>query len=272
MTNLRRVAIAVLAMSMLAVGAAKAANTTDYSDQWWALNESGWGLSVHQQADVIFVSLLVYGTDGKPTWFTAAATLQPGSDPGHAVFTGDLYLTNGSYFPTQWNPAALTYRKVGALAFVGAGPDNATLTYSVDGTQVSKSMIRQTWRFGNIAGTYVGAWNADRTNCIEGPTNETHFEDRLTIIVDTIGDNRVTVTLRYDTGAPDIITGVYAQSGHLGRIDGEFDYLHHMGYIAITEIEVTGSGFTAKFEGDLVSSHWRDWCSMKNGRIGGILR
>lgn len=158
------------------------------------------------------------------------------------------------------------------MTFVGNGPESATLNYSVDGTPMSKSLVRQTWRYESIAGTYVGGWNADRVNCISGPANETHFEDRLTIVVEAIGDNRVTVTLRYDTGEPDIITGVYTQSGHLGRIDGEFAYQVHGGYVGITEIEVTGSGFTAKFEGDLVSSRWRDWCDMKNGRIGGVLR
>lgn len=272
MTNLRRVAIAALTMAALAIGGAKAASTTNYSDQWWSQNESGWAVSVQQQADVLFVSLLVYGTDGKPTWFTATAPLQQGSDPGHMVFTGDLYLTNGPYFATQWSPSALTYRKVGTLTFVGSGPDRATLTYSVDGTPVSKSLIRQTWRYERIDGAYLGAWSADRANCIQGPANETRFEEPVTITVEADGNNLVTVTLRFGDGASETITGAYTQSGHLGRIDGEFDYTHHLGYISISEIAFTSAGFTARFEGDLVSARWRDWCDMRNGRIAGILR
>ena len=51
-----------------------ASDGTNFSDQWWNPNESGWGISVLQQADVIFVDLFVYDTAGNPTWFTAAAT------------------------------------------------------------------------------------------------------------------------------------------------------------------------------------------------------
>ncbi len=272
MKHLWRIAVAVLAAAMLAGGSAGAPRTTDYSDQWWTPGQSGWAVSVQQQAEVLFVSLLVYGSDGKPTWFTATAVLEQGSDPGHAVFTGDLYLTSGPYYAAQWNPATLAYRKVGTLTFVGAGPESATLTYTVDGAPVSKGLIRQTWRYENVTGTYVGAWSADRTDCIQGPANETRFEEPVTITVDADGYNSVTVTLRFSDGATETITGVYTQSGHLGRIDGEFDYVHHMGYIGISQIDVTSAGLTARFEGDLVSTRWRDWCDMRNGRIGGILR
>ena len=78
MTMLNRMMLALLAAAMLATGAARAASTTNYSDQWWVASESGWGASVLQQADTLFIDLFVYGTDGKPTWFTAAAYLQSG--------------------------------------------------------------------------------------------------------------------------------------------------------------------------------------------------
>src|SRR3989442_1160842 len=90
---------------------------TNFSDQWWNPNESGWGASILQQSDVIFVDLFVYGSDGLPTWFTASASPQGGGAPGHVVFAGDLYRTNGPWFAGPFNPNFVTYRKVGTLIF-----------------------------------------------------------------------------------------------------------------------------------------------------------
>ena len=39
---------------------------------WWIPDESGWGASVLQQWDTLFIDLFVYRTDNKPTWFVAA--------------------------------------------------------------------------------------------------------------------------------------------------------------------------------------------------------
>jgi len=269
MTILRRIMIATLAIALVAIGGARATSTTNFSDQWWAVNESGWALSVQQQSDVLFISLLTYATDGKPTWFTATAPLQPGPNPGHAVFIGDLYLTTGTSYAGQWDPKSLGYRKVGTLQFAASAPENASLTYTVDGTTVTKSLIRQTWRYENLAGTYRGGWNADRPFCIEGPANQTRFDDALTITIARNSDNTVTVKLDFADGGSESFSGTYTQSGHLGRIDGEFA---GYGQIFVTEIEVTSAGFTGRFAGHLITSRWRDWCDMTNGRIGGVLR
>jgi hypothetical protein len=126
------------------------------------------------------------------------------------------------------------------------------------------------WRYENLSGSYYGGWNGDRSGCINGPGNNTHFEDPLTITVAKNADNAVTVTLQFVDGGSESFSGTYTQSGHMGRIDGVFP--QGMGNISIFEIEITISGFTGRFAGDLVTSHWRDWCDMKNGRIGGVRR
>ena len=67
MKLLRGVMVALLATAMLACGGAMAASTTNYSDQWWIPAESGWGASVLQQNDVLFIDLFVYDTSTSPT-------------------------------------------------------------------------------------------------------------------------------------------------------------------------------------------------------------
>ena len=117
MAILRRITIAVLTVAMLATGVARAASTTNYSDQWWVASESGWGASVLQQADTLFIDLFVYGTDGKPTWFTAAAYLQGNAPANHALFTGDLYSTSGALLRRGVQPGRGRHVKVGTLTF-----------------------------------------------------------------------------------------------------------------------------------------------------------
>ena len=50
MMILRQIVIAFLTVAAFSTGAANAASTTNFSDQWWIEAESGWGASVLQQA------------------------------------------------------------------------------------------------------------------------------------------------------------------------------------------------------------------------------
>ena len=56
----------------LAVPSAFAASGYDYSDSWWNPAESGWGLQLVQQRDIVFATLYVYGTDGTARWYSGA--------------------------------------------------------------------------------------------------------------------------------------------------------------------------------------------------------
>ena len=86
----RQVLIASLSVAVVGMGAAHAASTTNFSDQWWVPTESGWGAAVLRQASTLFVNLMVYGADGKPTWFVVASSLQHNPPAGHSVCLGDL--------------------------------------------------------------------------------------------------------------------------------------------------------------------------------------
>jgi len=158
MKALRQLLIASLSVAVLATGTAHAASTTDYSDQWWIPTESGWGAAVLQQADMMFVNLMVYGADGKPTWFVAASSLQADSPSGHTVFLGDLYATTGPYYGGTFNPALASERKVGTLKFDATSASNATMSYTVDGASVVKNVTRQTWSYEYLGGTYDAMW------------------------------------------------------------------------------------------------------------------
>jgi hypothetical protein len=268
MTKLHRAAIALLAAAALAGGAARGATTTNFSDQWWVEAEAGWGASVLQQADVLFIDLFVYGSDTKATWFTAAAAYQSASPAGHTVFSGDLYQTTGPYFGGAFNPSAVGYRRVGTLTFDATDGNSARLTYTVDGTPVAKNVTRQLWRYENLSGEYYGGDSVEQTQC--GSDNG-HYTTAYYISIAHGTDNAVTMTLR-EPASGDVftITGTYTQSGHMGQVAGTVSSnLGLSGPARFFEIERTTSGITGRVAATLQGAGGS--CTI-DGRLGGVRR
>ena len=275
MTSLRKLLGTLLVVAALSpVPGSRAASTTNFSDQWWIEAESGWGASVLQQADVLFIDLFVYGSDGKPTWFTAAAALEPNPPAGHTVFSGDLYATTGPYYASgAFDPLQVTRRVVGSLTFDASSVISATLTYVVDGTTIVKNVTRQTWRFENLTGSYRGGLVYDQVNCSEASQNGHEDDDAMFTIVHNGG----TVTLTIEQSNTCTVSGAYSQSGHMGFVanaplncpptpgDPAIS-----GVLNIVEIERTINGFSARFNGTIAAAGIT--CTLANGRIGGVRR
>jgi len=264
MLILRRIVIAFLTVAAFSTGAANAASTTNFSDQWWIEAESGWGASVLQQADTLFIDLFVYGADNKPTWFTAAAFNQSGVTAGHTLFTGDLYQTNGPYHGGAFNPSLVTLRKVGTLTFDAITATNATMTYTVDGTPAVKNVTRQTWGYENLGGTYDAVW---KTGC--GYPSPFDWEVSSTVIRHN-ADNSVTINVSCPycmTNFHHDFLGNYTQSGHLGQIAADLG-TPDAGSITISEIATTAAGFTGRFTGSMVIAG--QTCQITNGKIGAV--
>jgi hypothetical protein len=120
---------------------------TIFTDLWWNPAESGWGVTVDHQQNFMFLTFFVYQANGSPYWVTA--NLQKVGTGGLAtlpqVFTGPVYQTNGPYFGGPFNPAAVTQQQVGTATFTASSNYlSATLQYSVNGVNVTKSIQRQT--------------------------------------------------------------------------------------------------------------------------------
>lgn len=273
MKILRHALIALLSVAILATGAAKAASTTNYSDQWWKADESGWGAAVLQQADVLFIDLFVYGIDGKPTWFVASVYLQSGAAAGHDVFTGDLYATTGPYFGNAFSSAPFVPHKVGTMTFDASSGTTATMIYTVDGTRVEKPVTRQPLRDESIGGSYIGGWILDQTACTPSSDNGHEEEDGI-ITITHPASNVVTITLpSSDTTCT--ITGMYSQVGHMGQVaDGVVRCTDASGSItgtiSVYEIERSISAVSARFSGRVGSSS--EGCTISNGRLAGVRR
>jgi hypothetical protein len=117
----------------------------NYQDLWWAgANESGWGINFTHQGDAIFATLFTYapgnGTSNTGLWLVASMTRQ--SD---GSYNGALLRTTGPAFNANpFTPiGASNITTVGTMSVRFASGQNGTLTYSVNGSQVTKTITRQ---------------------------------------------------------------------------------------------------------------------------------
>jgi hypothetical protein len=247
---LSKMLVTTLAAVAVATGAARAATTVNYADQWWIPAESGWGASVLQQNDILFIDLFVYGTDSKPTWFTVAAFAQGGAPSGHTVFAGDLYATVGPYYGGPFSTSDVQYTKVGSLTFDADSATTARISYTVNGAPVVKSVTRQTWRYQSMNGEYVGAIVFSNTGCVNPADNGPYVWFGRSRVEHRATDNTVTITSTGVGGTPGTATlsGTYSQLGHMGQIDGQFQLAPgEPGTAKVTEIEVGPDGMVYRF-------------------------
>jgi len=119
-----------------------AAGTTppavDYTDLWWNPAESGWGLTIAQQFNVIFVAWYVYDSSGKPVWLVV-----PNCPVIGTGCTGALYRTTGPPFGPTFDTMRVHASVAGTATLDFSDPNNGTLTYTVDGVAGSKSITRE---------------------------------------------------------------------------------------------------------------------------------
>jgi hypothetical protein len=116
------------------------AAATNYQDVWWVANgaESGWGINLAHQNDIIFASWFTYDTDGVPLWLSMTATK---TAPG--TYSGDLIRTTGpAYNAIPFRRDQVTRTVVGTASFTFVYGDAATFAYTLNGVQQTKNITR----------------------------------------------------------------------------------------------------------------------------------
>jgi hypothetical protein len=245
---------------------------TDYSDLWWNADENGWGMNVIQQQDVLFITLFIYGADGRPTWVVGPATTLTGTNgAGDSTFTGLLYTTTGTpYNSLPYNPNAVAATEVGSVTFTGRAAGGASVSYVINGFTSNKSLVRQTWRAVAVTGDYLGALNSTNSNCLQatdnGPDN-TSFNIHLTISATTLTLQAAVGNETTGGGAQQCtFTGPYSQVGRMGQAGGAFSCTGAQpdsGTFTLTELQVSPESISARISGRSQSCDF-------NGRIGGV--
>ncbi len=116
-------------------------SATNYQDLWWDPDESGWGVNITHQDNTLFATLFTYAPSGQGIWYV----MSNGVRQSNGSYLGTLYQTTGPAFNANpFTPiGAGNLRTVGTMRFSFTNGNNGTLTYSVDGITVTKSITRQ---------------------------------------------------------------------------------------------------------------------------------
>jgi serine protease len=141
-------------------GAVRAAAATtgaaipNYEGLWWrspAGSESGWGINLAHQNDVIFATWFTYDAAGKAWWLSMTANATTSN-----IYSGTLYQTHGPAFSAvPFSPAAVTATPVGTGTLTFSDNSNGSFSYTVNGIQQTKPITRQV--FGPLPSCTFGS-------------------------------------------------------------------------------------------------------------------
>lgn len=113
----------------------------DYTDLWWNSNESGWGLSISQQFNIVFAAWYTYDADGKPIWYVA-----PNCPLVSGGCTSAFYRVSGATaITTAWNAAGKVVEPVGTMTLSFTSATSGTMRYTINGTDYSRAITRQVY-------------------------------------------------------------------------------------------------------------------------------
>lgn len=114
----------------------------DATDLWVTAGQDGWGLNLtHHKSgsDGVFGVLYVYGSDGRPMWFT----IPDGKWDTTTSFKGTVFRTAG---PTPagatFNSALVRATNVGTATVTFSNSTTATIVYSINGQTITKAIGR----------------------------------------------------------------------------------------------------------------------------------
>lgn len=118
------------------------ATTANFQDLWWRSGgtESGWGVNIAQEGDVIFATWFTYDENGKGAWFVMPDTTKVGD----MAYQGKIYRTTGPAVTSQkWSSTSVVATEVGTASFAFSDASNGTFTAKVGAATIVKPISRQ---------------------------------------------------------------------------------------------------------------------------------
>ena len=113
----------------------------NYTALWWNEAESGWGINVNHQGNILFATLFTYTSSGAPVWLV----MSNGARQADGSYLGALYRTTGPAFnAVPWG--AFVPQQVGTMRLAFPTTNTGTLTYTFNGVTVTKAITRQAFR------------------------------------------------------------------------------------------------------------------------------
>ena len=146
----------VIQKSNLAIISTATAVPNSYQGLWWNANESGWGMSLTQHGNILFVAMYTYDEAGLPIWYviTNCPVIANGC-------TGDIFRVNGGTPPTvPWTGQGRVLTKVGTGTLAFANTSAGTFNFNINNVAGSKAITQQIFASGSTppAVDYTDLW------------------------------------------------------------------------------------------------------------------
>ncbi len=113
----------------------------DYTGAWWRSDESGWGVFLVDQGNMLAPSWFTYGDDGKATWFIVSGAFKQAD----GSYVGDVYSFTGVPYSQINGQASDPGNRVGTSTFRFTDANTLKLDYNVGGHQQTKTLSRFDW-------------------------------------------------------------------------------------------------------------------------------
>jgi hypothetical protein len=114
----------------------------NFTDLWWSPSESGWGLSIfHGPFNDVFATWMVYGTDGKPTWYLLGSGKWTSSN-AYTIYEGQVFKTSGPHFAQVFDPRLVSAKAVGTAKLLFRDSMTGTFRFDVEGVSGLKNITR----------------------------------------------------------------------------------------------------------------------------------
>lgn len=227
-------ALAVAALFSAAAPVSAVSLSLDQSDLWYIPAESGWGMQLVQRNTTIFATLFVYDSAMNPTWYVATMNFVSGQ-----TWSGDLYATTGPWFGTMpFNPALVKATQVGTMTWTAGYNDNGNVVYSVNGTAVSKYVVREPLVLVDYSGHFSGVIHQTGTNCTNTALNGT--TDTVSVLSIAQSGSNFTLTSLPAGGGSCTYSGTLSQYGQMGAVGGTYTCSNsYAGQFSMFELQVT---------------------------------
>lgn len=129
---------------------------TAVKDLWWAGSaENGWGMSITQHRDTLFVVFYVYDAQGNPVWY-----VMPGGswNAGRTAYSGAIYHPRGAPFGTYDASRFAVGNTVGSVTLTFSSNSSATVDYTIGAASGRKAITRQPFAAGPSLTRYDDLW------------------------------------------------------------------------------------------------------------------
>jgi hypothetical protein len=222
-----------------------------YTDLWYNPQESGWGVNIVQQLETAFVTLFVYGPDGKPTWYVAPDAHVIAYAGALPLFVGTLYRTRGPWHGGPFDPVQVDAVAVGTLSLEVRAKNRIRVEYSAEGSSITKDVVRQTWAEPLHAVNFFGAFRLRQSGAANGPNIGTlEYSGDIFLHLDA-----GVAFMRVDDlfGRRCEYRGTHEQAGKIATLAGNFacsagrgGFAASAGTFTLTDFEVSDHGITGR--------------------------